>query len=131
MEKKTIEVFEPAMCCATGVCGPDVPQELVTFSADLDWVRRNGAEVYRYNLASTPVAFTDRAEVLEFMTVSGSQGLPLVLLDGKVAMAGRYPDRADLARWVGRPDPAAAVRSLPLMATGTAGAGCCGGGECC
>jgi arsenite-transporting ATPase len=132
VQKKTIEVFEPAMCCSTGVCGPDVPQELVSFSADVDWVRRNGAEVYRYNLASTPVAFTNRAEVLDFMTVSGSQGLPLVLVDGKVAMAGRYPDRADLARWVGRPVPAAMVRSLPLAATdSTAGDSCCGGGQCC
>ena len=82
VQKKTIEVFEPAMCCSTGVCGPDVPQDLVTFSADVDWVRRNGAEVYRYNLASTPVAFTNRAEVLDFMKVSGSEGLPLVLVDG-------------------------------------------------
>ena len=132
VQKKTIEVFEPAMCCSTGVCGPDVPQELVSFSADVDWVRRNGAEVHRYNLASEPVAFTERAEVLDFMAVSGSQGLPLVLVDGKVAMAGRYPERADLARWVGRPDQDTAVRSLPLTATAsTAGDGCCGGGQCC
>lgn len=131
MEKKTIEVFEPAMCCSTGVCGPDVPQELVSFSADVDWVRRNGAEVYRYNLASTPVAFTNRPQVLDFMNVSGSEGLPLVLVDGTVAMAGRYPDSADLARWVGRPVPAAMVRSLPLTAAGSDGASCCGGGGQC
>lgn len=131
VQKKTIEVFEPAMCCATGVCGPDVPQDLVTFSADVDWVRRNGAEVYRYNLASTPVAFTDRPQVLDFMTVSGSDGLPLVLVDGTVAMAGRYPSRADLARWVGRPAPVPGARSLPLTAATATGASCCGGGECC
>ena len=131
VQKKTIEVFEPAMCCSTGVCGPDVPQDLVTFSADVDWVRRNGAEVYRYNLASTPVAFTNRAEVLDFMKVAGSEALPLVLVDGTVAMAGRYPDRSDLARWVGRPVPAPMVRSLPLTGAGAAGSSCCGGGECC
>ncbi len=52
-----IEVFEPALCCATGVCGEDVDQGLVTFSADLDFVRSRGAKVSRYNLASEPLAF--------------------------------------------------------------------------
>jgi hypothetical protein len=33
-----IEVFEPALCCATGVCGEDVDQSLVTFSADSHWL---------------------------------------------------------------------------------------------
>ncbi len=54
-----IEVFEPALCCATGVCGDDVAQDLVTFSADLDFVRSRGGDVSRYNLASEPLAFAD------------------------------------------------------------------------
>jgi len=49
-----IEVFEPALCCATGVCGVDVDQHLVTFSADLDFVCGRGGDVSRYNLASEP-----------------------------------------------------------------------------
>ena len=32
-----IEVFDPAMCCSTGVCGTDVDQNLVTFAADAAW----------------------------------------------------------------------------------------------
>ena len=31
----TIEVFEPALCCNTGVCGPELDQELVDFTAAL------------------------------------------------------------------------------------------------
>ena len=46
-----IEVFEPALCCATGVCGEDVDQALVTFSADMDFVRSRGGDIARYNLA--------------------------------------------------------------------------------
>ena len=123
----TIEIFEPALCCSTGVCGPDVPQELVTFSADLDWLRSQGTEVGRFNLASEPVAFAGKPAVLDFLQVSGSEGLPLVLVNGAVAMAGRYPSRAELARWAGtqvEPTPAA----LPMA--GTAGV-CCGGGGSC
>lgn len=123
----TIEVFEPAMCCNTGVCGPEVPQELVTFSADLDWLRAQGTDVARHNLASEPVAFAGKPVVLDFLQVSGSEGLPLVLVAGAIAMAGRYPSRAELARWAGA-GPAETVRSaLPMIAAG----GCCGGGGSC
>ncbi|MEI6758670.1 MAG: arsenic metallochaperone ArsD family protein, partial [Chlorobium sp.] len=29
---KKIQVFDPALCCTTGVCGVDVDQALVTFA---------------------------------------------------------------------------------------------------
>ncbi|EYR65155.1 arsenic resistance operon repressor [Actinotalea ferrariae CF5-4] len=138
----TIEVFEPAMCCSTGVCGTDVPQELVTFSADLDWLRGRGQDVARFNLASEPAAFAGRPAVLDLLQVSGSEGLPLVLVDGAVAMAGRYPGRAELARWAGvaaepapsavpTPDapPAPSAVPAPAAVLPLAG-GCCGGGSC-
>lgn len=57
---KTIQVFDPALCCSTGVCGVDVDvdvdvdQALVSFSADVDWAKQNGAQIERFNLARTP-----------------------------------------------------------------------------
>jgi hypothetical protein len=35
----TLCVFDPAMCCSTGVCGPSVDPELARFAADLDWLK--------------------------------------------------------------------------------------------
>lgn len=138
----TIEVFEPAMCCSTGVCGPDVPQDLVSFSADLEWLRSRGGEVARFNLASEPTAFTDRPEVVQFLRVSGSEGLPLVLVDGVIAMTGRYPDRDRLVRWAGLapvpadlvPVPAGLVpvpAGRPELGLTEGAGGCCGGSGCC
>ncbi|MCB2176469.1 MAG: arsenite efflux transporter metallochaperone ArsD [Actinomycetales bacterium] len=124
----TIEVFEPALCCNTGVCGPDVPQELITFSADVDWLRGQGADVERHNLASEPGTFAGKPVVLDFLQVSGSEGLPLVLVDGAIAMAGRYPTRDELARWAGKAAPG---RARPVLRfVGAAGACCDGGGSC-
>ena len=121
-----VEVFEPALCCATGVCGEDIDQGLVTFSADLDFVRSRGGDVSRYNLASEPLAFAANHAVQAFLQVAGSEGLPLVLVDGVTAMTGRYPDRAQLATWAG---VAAPVSARPVMLgvteTGSAGIGCC------
>ena len=121
-----VEVFEPALCCATGVCGEDVDQGLVNFSADLDFVRSRGGDVSRYNLASEPLAFAANHAVKAFLQVAGSDGLPLVLVDGVTAMTGRYPDRAQLAAWAGVEAP---VSARPVMLgsteTGSGGAGCC------
>ena len=124
-----IEVFEPALCCATGVCGEDVDQGLVTFSADMDFVCSLGGNVRRYNLASEPLAFAESEPVKGFLKLVGSRGLPLILVDGVTAMTGGYPDRALLATWAGVAAPAEAGTApglapglAPGTAPGTAGA---------
>lgn len=118
---KVIQIFDPALCCSSGVCGVDVDQALVNFSADLDWARQNGAQIERFNLAQQPMAFADNATVKAFLARAGQEALPLILVDGEVALAGRYPSRADLARWAGLAQPAEAA----------AQGGCCSGGRCC
>lgn len=120
---KAIQVFDPALCCSSGVCGAEVDQKLVDFAADLDWARRQGARIERFNLAQQPMAFAGNAVVKGFLERSGAEALPLILVDGEVALAGRYPGRAELARWAG-------LSVLPVQATAPAG-GCCSGSACC
>jgi len=98
---KSIQVFDPALCCSTGVCGVDVDQALVSFSADVEWARQHGARIERFNLAQQPMAFAENPTVKGFLERSGQDALPLILVDGEVALAGRYPQRAELARWTG------------------------------
>ena len=95
----SIQVFDPALCCSTGVCGVDVDQQLVGFSADVDWAKQNGAQIERFNLAQQPMAFAENPVVKGFLERSGAEALPLILVDGEVALAGRYPNRDELARW--------------------------------
>jgi hypothetical protein len=123
----TIAVYDPALCCSTGVCGVEVDQALVGFSADAAWAKGQGAVIERYNLAQQPMAFAENATVKAYLERSGADALPLLLVDGEVALAGRYPSRAELRRWAGLPGAAlpAAVGSEP--ATG----GCCSGSSCC
>ena len=98
---KKLQVFDPALCCSTGVCGVDVDQALVGFSADVDWAKQNGAQIERFNLAQQPLAFAENATVKRFLEDSGQEGLPLVLLDGEVVLSGRYPNRNELTGWLG------------------------------
>ena len=120
----TIHIFDPALCCSSGVCGTDVDQQLVTFSADVDWARQSGVQIERFNLAQQPMAFAENALVKGFLERAGQEALPLTLVDGQVALAGRYPTRADLARWAGMALPAAPVVGSPTDS-------CCSGGRCC
>ncbi|WP_282776434.1 MULTISPECIES: arsenite efflux transporter metallochaperone ArsD [unclassified Nocardia] len=128
----TVEIFEPALCCNTGVCGPDVDQTLVEFSADLDWVTSRGGTVARHNLAGDPMVFAANDAVRRFLELSGSEGLPLVLVDGVTVLTGQYPSRDQLARWAGVSEPArvsppGGVRLLDLSASTSCepDSGCC------
>ena len=96
-----IEVFDPAMCCNTGVCGADADQQLVDFSTNVAWAKAQGININRYNLGQQPMEFANNLIVKNFLQRSGQESLPLILIDGEVALAGRYPDRQELARWAG------------------------------
>jgi hypothetical protein len=93
-----LQVFDPAMCCTTGVCGPSVDPALPRFAADLEWLRNKGLEVERYNLAQDVAAFTSNPIVKVALNSRGSKCLPLLLLDGTIVSEGAYPTREELAR---------------------------------
>ncbi len=100
----TVQVFDPPMCCSTGVCGPQVDPSLVRFAADLEWLKENGIDVERFNLSQGPAAFVNNPVVAQAMRTS-ADALPMVIVDGKVAARGRYPDREALAALVGLDAP--------------------------
>ena len=126
---KNIQIFDPALCCSSGVCGVEVDQQLVEFSANVDWAKQNGAHIERFNLAQQPMAFADHAVVRGLLERSGESALPVTLVDGELALAGRYPTRDDLTRWMA-PTPATSPAPEVTKAAPATG-GCCSGGRCC
>lgn len=121
----TIEIYDPALCCSTGVCGVEVDQHLVTFAADVEWAKQHDVMISRFNLGQQPLAFANNPVVKAFLQHSGAEALPLVLLDGEIALAGRYPTRAELSRWT-KINP-----NLPMIELVSVGATCCADGDCC
>ena len=118
---QTIQVFDPAMCCSTGVCGPEVDIKLVQFAADLDWLKAQDVIVQRHNLSQNPAAFVENEAVKTALTDKGEAALPVILVNGKVAATGRYPERAELAGWF----------NLKVTASAPAKSDCCCGGGTC
>ncbi|MEO8121272.1 MAG: arsenite efflux transporter metallochaperone ArsD [Rhodoferax sp.] len=125
---KMIQIFDPALCCSSGVCGVEVDQALVAFAADVDWATQNGAQIERFNLAQQPMVFAENAAVKGMLERSGESALPVTLVDGEVALAGRYPTRDELARWTDTAPPG--TEQLAVEKATVAAGGCCSGGRC-
>ena len=98
---KRIEIYDPAMCCSTGVCGPDVDPKLVQFATDVKWLQEQGVQAVRFNLSQNPAAFVENERVKSALTEKGEAALPLMLVDGQVIASGQYPNRSQLAATMG------------------------------
>lgn len=81
---KKVEIFDPAMCCSTGVCGPSVDPELTRVASAVFALKKKGFDITRYNLTSEPDKFVDQAEVNKILMSKGPDALPVVLVNGVV-----------------------------------------------
>ncbi len=111
-----VEVYDPAMCCSTGVCGPSVDPALARFESDLRWLGEQGATVTRRNLAQEPGAFVANPLVAAMLASGGEEVLPIVLIDGKLRSSGTWLSRTDLAAAAGLPTADAGVELLTPQA---------------
>lgn len=128
----TIHIYEPALCCDTGVCGADIDQSLVTVTADVRSLQAGGADITRHNLANDPTAFTDDETVRAFLNTVGSKGLPLTVVDGVTVATGAYPSKEALREFAGLGTPTtASTQRVELGLTEKATGECCGGTGCC
>lgn len=96
-----LTVFDPAMCCSSGVCGPGIDPMLLRVSADLGWLDKQGITVERVNLGQQPIRFVETPKVRELLDLDGEEALPVLMVNGEVLAAGRYPTRVELAERFG------------------------------
>ena len=123
-----LDVFDPPMCCSSGVCGPRVDPSIAAFAADVDWLASQGVSVSRYNLAQDPQAFVANPLVKDLLQREGDACLPLVIADGDVVGRGAYPRRDELARIAGLVPSASGTKPKIRL---SAADGCKPGSGCC
>jgi hypothetical protein len=131
---KKMTIYEPAMCCSTGLCGVGVDSELLRISTVLANLEKNDIKVERYNLTSAPQEFIKNAEVNQLIS-KGVDILPVIVLDGKVVIIKRYPSNDEFISMLNvprsylgeKPKSATKVKVTPKN---TGGCGC-SGGKCC
>jgi acetyl esterase/lipase len=97
---KTIQVYDPAMCCSSGVCGPDIDPILPQVAAFLHQLKEHGVAVDRFNLSQQPMAFVQNPEVKNLLQSEGTEALPLFFIDGQLALKGAYPDHDKRKEWL-------------------------------
>jgi hypothetical protein len=81
---KKMIIFDPAMCCSTGVCGPSVDKELLRVATLLNNLKSHGVVVERHNLTGNPQIFVDNKTVNRMLLKEGVEVLPIVMIDGEV-----------------------------------------------
>ncbi|MGI9472861.1 MAG: arsenite efflux transporter metallochaperone ArsD [Rubripirellula sp.] len=118
-------IYDRAMCCSTGVCGPQVDPVLPKFASDLEWLKEQGHQVTRFNLAQDPAEFAKQAMVQTMLAEDGVDCLPLVIIDDRIVSRSDYPSRENLAMWTGTKIKKSAT--LPMADSGD----CCGETGCC
>ncbi|WP_129595911.1 arsenite efflux transporter metallochaperone ArsD [Anaerophilus nitritogenes] len=95
---KKMIIFDPAMCCSTGVCGPSVDSELLRISTIINNLKNNGVFVERYNLTSNPQIFVDNKEINKILNEEGVDVLPVTMVDGSVVKTKEYPTNKEFCK---------------------------------
>lgn len=95
-----IEIYDPAMCCSTGVCGPSVDTELLRVATVLDHLKKQGIDISRYNLSSEPDVFISN-KVINDLLLEDSDVLPVTLVDGAVVKVKSHLTNDEFARFTG------------------------------
>ncbi|EPY2304510.1 arsenite efflux transporter metallochaperone ArsD [Clostridium sporogenes] len=101
---KKMIIFDPAMCCSTGVCGPSVDPELLRVSTTINRLKNNGILVERHNLASNPQIFVDNKEINEILNKEGVEILPVTMVDGIIVKTKAYPTNKEFCQLLDIPE---------------------------
>ena len=90
-----ITILDPALCCSTGVCGPDVDDALVQTAANVKWLKSLGYEVNRHNISNDGAAFKEYPVAVEKLKAEGVNSLPFILVDDIMVKTGEYPTKEE------------------------------------
>lgn len=108
---KNLSIYDPAMCCPTGMCGVSIDPEFLRVATVLHTLKRNGIEIHRYNLSSTPEEFVKNTVVNDYINQNGADVLPLTVLDNAIVLTKRYPTNDEIIKLLGL--PSSALADLP------------------
>lgn len=120
---RKIDIYDPAMCCATGVCGPSVDTELLRVATVVEALKKKGVDIARYNLASEPQAFVTSKTVNDLL-MQDSDVLPITLVDGEVVKSKAHLTNDEFSKY----------SDVAIVTAPAAEAACCSGAEqaaCC
>lgn len=98
---KKIEIFEPGMCCPTGLCGPGINPEIMRISTVVNTLEKNNVGIKRYNLTSNTNEFISNKIINDIIKEKGESILPVTIVNGEIKKTNDYPTNAEFTEWTG------------------------------
>ena len=91
-----VELFDPPMCCPTGLCGPTLDQTLLDVNEMILTLQAEGHTVERYQMTGQPQAFLSNPDVMRLVREQQMAALPITVVRGQVVKVGAYPTLAEI-----------------------------------
>lgn len=126
---KKMEIYDPALCCSTGVCGPGVDKNLLRVATLLSRLDKNGVKVERHNLTSDPKAYVDNQKVNKLLMDNGVDILPITMVEGEIVKTKEYPTNEEFVTLLEIPREYT-ISELQAKKE-KKNSSCCGGEGCC
>lgn len=95
-EPVDVEIFDPPLCCPTGLCGPTLDQTLLDVNEMVLALQAEKKRVERYQMTTHPNAFLSNAEVMKLIREKQLDALPITVVHGRVIKVGGYPTLAEV-----------------------------------
>lgn len=86
-----VEIFDPPMCCPTGLCGPTLDQTLLDVGDMILALQAGGLGVERYQMTSHPHKFMNNPDVMRLVREKQMAALPITAVGGQIVKVGAYP----------------------------------------
>ena len=103
--KDVVEIFDPPMCCPTGICGPIIDPALLGIQeAILKLKKEHDGQfaIERYSLRQQSAQFMQQPEVVARLKAHGVPVLPVTVVNGQVMKERAYPTYQELKGWIAR-----------------------------
>ena len=98
--RKIIRIYDPALCCPTGLCGVNIDPELMRIAVVIESLKKKGLVIERFNLRDNPNIYVEHKQINDYLMKESADVLPITTLDNKVVLTKKYPSNAQIAEWL-------------------------------
>ena len=98
--KNKIVIYDPPMCCSSGVCGPNPDQTLIDFQDTFKRLAQNGESIERYIITQSPEKFKENPKIIKLIQEQQLKVLPITTVNGEVVKTGLYPTKQELESYL-------------------------------
>jgi len=100
MAKINLIIYEGAICCSTGICGPEPNKELIELNEALKKLRNEFKELnaIRASMSFNLNLFLENEEISQLVRENGQGILPITTINNKIIAKQKYLTYAELKK---------------------------------